>query len=104
MTIFKYRSQWILLFLPTFTSAALVNVTVDENAGLGNSVSGFEISYSPSWNYGPDCSFCRARPDVERVYMGSWHDATYDPSKTTPHPQNVTLIFTGKHDDVVDIT
>lgn len=103
MTISQYRPVWILLFLPTFASlAALVNVTVDDNAGPGDPISGFEILYSSNWSYGPDCPVCLARSDVEQVYMGGWHDATYDPSGDPPTPQNATFTFTGKHNDVLD--
>lgn len=98
MTKVQYGLLWILSSLRTFTSAALVNVTVDDNAG--DPVSLFKISYTSSWNYGPDCSGCQAKLDAKQVYMGSWHDATH---KSSGIRQNATFDFIGEHKDVMDI-
>lgn len=102
MTIFQRALLWILTSLPPFALAVLVNVTVDDDAP--DPISGSKILYTQNWNYGPNCSFCATRPDIQQVLMRTWHDATYVynisnpvPPLSTGTPQNATFEFTGKH-------
>lgn len=82
-----------LFSLILFTSATLVNITVDDNSVDPIS----RILYSPGWNYGPSCQRCQARPDPAETYTQSWHDATFDSSNSNlSTPQNATFKFTGK--------
>lgn len=73
---------------------SLVNITVDD--ALPDTDSGTSLKYSSAWNFGPACPGCQAQPDPAQAHMGTWHDATFDP--TVPGnsvPQNMTFAFTG---------
>ncbi|KAJ7590693.1 hypothetical protein C8J56DRAFT_782683 [Mycena floridula] len=55
----------------------LVNVTVDD----ADSSQSASWVYSPSgaWNSaGLSCVNCTARPDVSKMYSGTWHDSTFN--------------------------
>lgn len=100
MPIYQCELLLILSFLFTSASAALINVTVDDEAA--DPSSGSKISYGSGGAFGPKCSRCAAQPDAGQAYKGSWHDATPDSLVTTP--QNATFRFTGKHEGFADIT
>ena len=78
----------------------LVNVTVDD-AGIDQST-GLGVSYSPlaDWNARTatsDCEECVVNLDPSQLYMGTWHDATYDgPNGPRTQVQSATFGFNGK--------
>lgn len=69
----------IFLSSPLLTTAALVNVTIDDT--LGDLTTGINFTYNPpsAWAYGPTCTGCTAHPDPAQAFDGTWHDATYNP-------------------------
>ena len=77
------------------STAALVNVTVDDNAF--DPRTGVSISYAPSeeWNIGPNCSSCAAQPDPMQAYNRTWHDITYRPTEDVDAMQTATFFFNG---------
>ncbi|KAK0445641.1 uncharacterized protein EV420DRAFT_1277025 [Desarmillaria tabescens] len=80
--------QFIPLYLIATVHAKLVNVTLDDRST--------GLVYSPlnSWADGADCQPCSAKPDINNLVNGTWHDATYYPGKN--QPQNVSLSFSGE--------
>lgn len=80
------------LYSASFSSAASVNVTLDDSA----SVDGSAIYYIPQsqWDYNHECRWCPVGLDLQRLHNRTLHAARYDPQESS-HPQNVTFAFTG---------
>ena len=97
----SFYLAWVqLLLLEATTFAKLVNVTVDDAGEDPTTHASIQyIGASPgAWNDGSACDDCRAVLDSQKVYNGTWHDATYDHTKPDLDvPQNATFSFTGKH-------
>ena len=76
----------------TFSSAA-----IHSSCSPSPSVPVSSISYTDNWNIGQTCGdSCSAKPDPSLAHGGTWHDATYDPSKVKQAtPDNATFGFTG---------
>lgn len=95
--MFQIYIRILTLLSATFVAnGALINVTVDD-AGT-NQLTGLGFSYAPvsDWNFGPNCTECVAHLNQSQLYMGSWHDATYDgPSGPRAELQSATLGFNG---------
>ncbi len=90
----------ILSYIPPLLSASLTNVTVDDANPDPNTGNQFVYS-SIGWNFGPECTGCHAQLDRNQTYMGTWHDATYNPILPVLHPnqsviQTATLQFDGE--------
>ena len=85
-----------VFFRLCLTSAALLNVTVDDQGDDPTTTYG--VSYTANdWNIGQTCKGCQAQPDASMAHGGTWHDATYDPSiASRATPQNATFDFTGE--------
>ncbi|KAI5117400.1 hypothetical protein M0805_004622 [Coniferiporia weirii] len=72
-----------LLLLSRTSLADLVNVTIDDQ--FGDPTNGQHIFYDPSeaWQAGQTCTSCTARPSpASDAYLGTWTDATFNPSGT----------------------
>ncbi|KAH8118912.1 hypothetical protein DFH11DRAFT_407245 [Phellopilus nigrolimitatus] len=81
-------------------SCALVNVTIDDTNG--DSITGTHITYNPfdAWQKGQDCTNCTALLNSDKLYDGTWHDASYNPVRGTSNSYPGTIIsasvsFTG---------
>ena len=90
----------LLLLSILLADAVLVNVTVDD-AGIDQST-GLGVSYSPlaDWNARTatsNCEECVVNLDPSQLYMGTWHDATYDgPIGPRTQVQSATFGFNGE--------
>lgn len=78
---FLYSSSLLI------TSAALVNVTVDDQGT--DPRTGSAIVYTPegTLSVGQQCAGCSTQPDLSQAYQGTWHDAT--------SIETATFTFTG---------
>lgn len=77
------RAALLFLFLPPFSLARLVNITIDDQNG--DPQTGQVINYNPpeAWQPGQTCSDCTAKPSpASNAYMGTWQDASYNPNDT----------------------
>ncbi|KAI4520429.1 hypothetical protein K525DRAFT_270799 [Schizophyllum commune Loenen D] len=82
-----------LAFLAACAHARPRNITLDDDSP-GNSVA--SISYDPAgaWFEGQLCESCRAMPDRNTVYNGTWHHTTDDNTIDT-QDTTMTIQFTG---------
>ncbi|TFK21300.1 hypothetical protein FA15DRAFT_598092 [Coprinopsis marcescibilis] len=73
LSVFVYQSD--------LTHAALVERRIDDTQG--DSATGLRPVYLPAegvWN-GLDCSQCQLKPDIARVFGGTYSEATYRPAR-----------------------
>ncbi|KZT06163.1 uncharacterized protein LAESUDRAFT_726375 [Laetiporus sulphureus 93-53] len=87
------RSLFIYLafiLMATLVSPTPTNFTIDDE--YGDSVSGLQPIYQPSWNYGPQCPGCAIHPEKDETFDQTWHDTTIHPEDPS---YNVTLMFNG---------
>ncbi|KZT06160.1 uncharacterized protein LAESUDRAFT_759685 [Laetiporus sulphureus 93-53] len=85
----------LIIYLAFILTARLgspipTNFTIDDE--YGDSVSGLQPIYQPSWNYGPQCPGCAIQPEKDKTFDQTWHDTTIHPGD---QPHNVTLMFNG---------
>ena len=77
------RAIFLVPFV-THVFAGLVNVTIDDQSG--DPTTGGHINYTPSdaWQVGQTCQSCTAKPaPADDAYMGTWTDASFNPSGTS---------------------
>lgn len=85
---------WFLLLLPV-VQAALVNKTIDDEAGPDPSTGVAPITFLPiaGWTQGATCDGCVATLDKALVFNHTWHDTTHFPGDA--EQRTVTVSFTG---------
>lgn len=87
---------FILGLFVSSTSAARVNVTVDD-AEVDNGVSRITYSDPTAWKQGNGCTTCAAHPSSSDMLDGTWHDTSFPTNGTQSDLRNATLLFNGEY-------
>ena len=87
--------SWFLLLLPV-VQTALVNKTIDDEAGPDPSTGVAPITFLPiaGWTQGATCDGCVATLDKALVFNHTWHDTTHFSGDA--EQRTVTVSFTGE--------
>ncbi|KAI0713164.1 hypothetical protein C8T65DRAFT_161851 [Cerioporus squamosus] len=91
---FVLRCLLAFTLLASISSAAQVNVTIDDEDG--DASTGWKPQYFPSsaWSQGSTCSFCSItqHADPFKAFDETWHDTTYQPGQP---PRVIQISFNG---------
>ncbi|KZV94339.1 hypothetical protein EXIGLDRAFT_708888 [Exidia glandulosa HHB12029] len=87
----------LLLALATWTTAQLVNVTIDDTTGDKRTGVMPVYTVDPNstmggWGWSGSCPGCISHPDIALVHGGTWHS---DTAWVGDGPSNVTMSFNG---------
>jgi hypothetical protein len=96
------KLAWLLaLILVPPARSVLINVTIDNKYGDPRTGAQFVFSPNGAWYDGPGCTTCKAQPDPNKAYNGTWVDSTFSTQlESNPFPSampTASINFTGRH-------